>query len=404
MDTEALKSSLPNLHSAAVSETELMDRAIDYTRPLGEYPTISDIIDHLSLGERPRHIYTDSLNKGGVAVQDSMESYLSNPSLSSGMLKESLKTPLHLAFALEGDKKELEKLQGEKAHFNLGNYLHQAILEPTKFSRAIVEPKYSLASKEGVKVGIDFWEREIESRKEGVNEKGEAITSQEVFDLAIKDVTDLGLDIEKQDGKKTYLKALKCFSGLEAVTEENYLKIQILKNHYEEYGGGILKRLLLHSKREISLYGKDETTGLDVKVRPDALQFKENIGVDAVISVKSSGIEDLRAFYYQAAKLHYDLSEGMYQQVATQVTGRDFNTTITVMLQTVAPFAVAVMVWSPEDIETGKYKYRTALEITKRAFDSNEFPGYDSFSESGDFGLIQMHLPQWNNQEFLPNN
>ena len=388
--------------STLTTGEELMDKGIHYTRPLTEYPTPQTIIDFLSIGSEPKHIYTESLNVNGIAVQDKMEKYLANESLSSGMLKEALKTPLHLAFSIEGDKASLEKLQSEKGHFNLGNYLHQAILEPTKFGRAIVEPNFSLSTTEGVEKLIDFWENAITKQGFGVNEKDEQITVNEALLLASEDVSGLGLNIEKIDGKRTYLKSLKSFSGLDPVTEENYLKIQILKKHYEEYGGGILKRIIKHSKREISLYHTDNSTGLNVKIRPDAMQFKENIGVDAIISVKSSGIEDLRAFYYQAAKLHYDLSEGMYQEVASEVTGRDFNTTIMIMLQTVAPYAVAILVWSPEDIETGKHKYRTALEIAKESIDKNYYPGYDSFAESGNFGLIQMHLPQWNNQEFLP--
>lgn len=399
---EQLKNSMPNLHSAAVAENELMDKHIDYSRPLNEYPTPNDIANFLMSDAKPQHIYTESLNQNGTAVQDSMEKYLANGAFSSGMLKEALKTPMHLAFSLDGDKRELEEIQGEKPHFNLGNYLHEAILEPTKFSRAIVEPKYSLATKEGVAVGIEFWEKKINERGFGVDEKGNDLTANEALALAMQDVENLKLSIDKQDGKKTYLNALKCFSGMEAVTEENFFKIQILKKHYEEYGGGILKRLLLHSKREISLYCKDTKTGLDLKIRPDALQFEENIGVNAIISVKSSGIEDLRAFYYQAAKLHYDLSEGMYQEVASTVTGRDFNTTIMVMLQTVAPYAVAILVWSPEDIETGKHKFRTALEITKEATENNSFPGYDAYAEQGNFGMIQMNLPDWNNKDFLP--
>lgn len=381
---------------------ELMDAGIDYTRPLSEYPTPQTIVDFIMQGTEPQHIYTKDLNIAGLAVQDEMEKYLSNEALSSGMLKDALKTPMHFAFSLDGDKSALQQLQAEKGHFNLGNYLHQAILEPTKFGRAIVEPKASLTSTDGVESLMKFWETTIENQGFAFNEKEEQITVEEVLNLAAEDVKKLGLNIDKIDGKKAYLRALKSFSGLEATTDENYFKIQILKRHYEEYGGGILKRLLKHSKREISLYHTDAVTGLKVKVRPDALQFKENIGVDAVISVKSSGIEDLRAFYYQAAKLHYDLSEGMYQEIATSVTGRDFNTTIMIMLQTVAPFAVAILVWSPEDIETGKHKYRTALGIAKESLENNSFPGYDSFAEVGNFGLIQMHLPQWNNQEFLP--
>lgn len=401
---ETLKDSLPDLHSAAVSEKELFEKVIDYTRPLSEYPTAQHIASFLKLDIRPQHIYTETLNAGGRVVQDSMEKYLENEALSSSMLKAALKTPLHFAFARSEDREELEKLIGTPKYFELGTFLHQAILEPTKFNRAIIEPAASLSTTEGVEKLIKFWEAEIEKQGFGFNEKEEQLTAQEVLLLANEDVQKCGLNIEKIDGKRAYLRCLKSFSGLEPVTEENFIKIQILKKHYENYGNGILKRLLHHSKREISMYHTDPITGLDLKVRPDAIQFKENIGVDAIISIKSSGIEDLQAFYHQAAKLHYDLSEGMYQEIATQCTGRDFNTTISVMLQTVAPFAIAILVWSAEDIEMGKHKYRFALENAKEIIEKESVKGYEVFSEEDNLGLIQMSLPVWNQKEYLPVN
>ncbi len=332
-----------------------------------------------------------------------MEKYLEAEGLQSSHLKQALKTPLHLGFSLDEDKKQLEKLKGRKPYFELGEYLHQCILEPTKFSRVIVEPKHSLASKEGVLSLIKFWEETIESQGFGIDENNEQIPVQNALDFASDKVSELGLSIDKQDGKKTYYHALKKIAGLEAVSEEHYLKIQILKKHYDNYGGGILKELLLHSKREISFYTETED-GLKLKVRPDAIQFSENIGVNAIISVKSTACEDLRAFYYNAAKLDYDLSEGMYQDVVSQVTTRDFNTTIMIMLQTVAPFGIAVLVWSAEDIETGKYKFRTGLQVAKECKEKGIYQGYEAFAADNTFGLIDMQLPTWNNKELLPTN
>lgn len=382
---------------------DVLTKSIDYTRPLNEYPTAEKISNHLlSEGNLRKHVYTKDLNVNGIAVQDSMETYLATDALQSSHLKQALITPLHLGFALDDDKKELEKLKDRKPYFELGEFLHQCILEPTKFSRVVVEPKYSLASKEGVSGLIKFWEETIEKQGFGLDANNEQISVQEALSVAMQKVDDLGLSIDKQDGKKTYYNALKHISGLDAVSEEHYLKIQILKKHYDNYGGGILKELLVKSKREISFYADYEN--MKLKVRPDALQFEENIGVNAIISVKSTACEDLRAFYYNAAKLHYDLSEGMYQEVVSQVTGRDFNTTIMIMLQTVPPFGIAVLVWSAEDIEMGKYKFRTGLQIAKECADKGIYQGYEAFAEDNDFGLIDMRLPQWNNKELLPTN
>jgi len=384
----------------SAEKVESLIKSIDYTRPLNEYPTAQTISDFLAQnGNRGIHVYTQDLNVDGIAVSDAIEKYLEKDSLQSSNLKQALVTPMHLAFSLDDDKDKLAELKGNQKHFELGTFLHQCILEPTKFGRVTIEPKYSLSTKEGVESLMRFWEEKINEQGFGVNSDDEEISPEKAYEIAYDKVGELGLSIEKQDGKKTYYHALKQLSRLEAVSEEHYLKIQILKKHYENYGGGILKNLLKHSKREISFYTEFE--GMDLKVRPDAIQFEENIGVNAIISVKSTACEDLRAFYYNAAKLHYDLTEGMYQEVVSKVSGRDFNTTIMIMLQTVAPFGVAILVWSPEDIEMGKYKFRTALQTAKNCKETGIYSGYETFADA-DFGLIDMQLPQWNNRELLP--
>lgn len=122
-------------------------------------------------------------------------------------------------------------------------------------------------------------------------------------------------------------------------------------------------------------YGRDKETQLDVRVRPDYFNIEENIGVNAVISFKTTRADDLGKFYYDCAKLKYELSEGMYQEVMSSITGRKFNVTIMIMLQTVEPYDVAVLFWSPDDLANGKYKYHYALSIVKEiALKRNGFP------------------------------
>jgi len=362
-------------------EGQSIVKSIDYTRPLNEYPTVQKIAEFLRMRVKHENVKTDSLQFGGRVVCDSMEKYLENEGLSSSMLKATLKTPLHFEFALSDDKEELEKLRDPK-YFNLGTFLHQCILEPTKFSRVIVEPDFKLSSHEGCDVGIAFYEGLCEERG-----------------IAYPNVP-----YESLQTKKNYIEALKKAADVQPVSEEHNLKIKVLKRHIDHYGGGIIKRLLTHAKREISIYHTDTESGLRLKVRPDAIQFKENIGVDAIISIKSTACEDLQAFYSNAAKLHYDLSEGMYQEVVSAATGRDFNTTIMIMLQTVPPFAVAVLVWSGEDIEMGKHKFRVALQNAKEIIEKKSTKGYEVYSEDGHLGLIEMSLPRWNQTERLPQN
>jgi hypothetical protein len=362
---------------------------------LSEKDAISTIIETLrdkKVTHRITHIYTEDLNKNGTAIQDSFVSYLGKDAIQSSHLKQALCTPLHYAFARSEDKEEIKKLEKEKPHLNLGTFIHQCILEPTKFGRVTVEPKHSLTSTEGVNNLIDFWEDLLGKEEDG----------QDKTIKCIEAVQAQNLNIDKIDGKRLYLELLKKETGITPVTEEHFAKIAILKSHLDHYGGGIIKKLVKGSKREISFYYEHEN-GLNLKVRPDALQFKENIGVDAIISIKSTASEDLRAFIYQSAKLHYDLTESMYQDVVRKVTGRNFDTTITIMLQTVDPFGIAVLVWSKTDIEVGKYKYESAMQTALKVETTGVVKGYDSFADNEE-GLILLELPNWNNKELLPQN
>ncbi|WP_438423223.1 PD-(D/E)XK nuclease-like domain-containing protein [Aquimarina macrocephali] len=382
---------------ANANERGELNPTIDYTRPIGEYPTAKFIADFIKTREGTEHVYTKSLNVNGKAIQDDMSKYLENSSYSSGQLKAALKTPLHLFFEREDEaRRELDKLQ-DKKHFKLGNFLHECMLEPTKFSRVTVEPEASKASNEGLDTLIKFWEEVLETQ-ESCFLDGEVVTAQDVLDYANTEVP----DTTKRDQKKAYLTIIEKASGVTAITEQHKIIVDVVKRNYLAYGDGIIPKLLKHSKREISLYANEINTGLDVKVRPDAMQFAENIGENAIISVKSTSCESLSHFYYHTAKFSYELSEGMYQEVASQVTGRDFNTTIMIMLQTVAPFGVAVMVWNGEDIEIGKYKYHQALQTAYECELSGEYPTYDAFSEEGNLGLIDMKQPSWNAKELQP--
>ena len=126
-------------------------------KPSVAYPTIRDITDHLTLKGFPsEHIYTKDLNKDKKLIEslsddknkvytrvvaDEMEKYLSAKEYySSGSPILANQTGLHLYFDIEeGWKEELEKYKNRK-HFELGSFIHEAILEPTKFNRVCVEP------------------------------------------------------------------------------------------------------------------------------------------------------------------------------------------------------------------------------------------------------------------------
>lgn len=344
-----------------------------------DYPTKEDVLDFLALNSHnlPVNIDLKSLSRNGVVKRDSMDMYLQSRHISSSNLKNALKTPR--SFYYDWERVFEEK---EKPCFQLGTFAHMAFLEPTLFKMVQVEPHVNRSSKEGVIALINFYKKLNGLKTPHLDPKNYKMDE-------LKKMAD-GLLFICQD------------KGYSFISEEMSMIIKALERNYYWYGGGVIPQLLKGAYSEVSFYGKDEETGLDVRVRPDYFNIEENIGVNAVISFKTTRADDLGKFYYDCAKLKYELSEGMYQEVMSSVTGRNFNVTIMIMLQTVEPYDVAVLFWSPDDLANGKYKYHYALSIVKDCFDKKWFPGYDAKAEDGARGIIDMQLPDWSKKMLHP--
>lgn len=344
-----------------------------------DYPTKEEVLDFIALNSHnlPVNIDLKSLSRNGVVKRDSMDMYLQSRHISSSNLKNALKTPR--SFYYDWERVFEEK---EKPCFQLGTFAHMAFLEPTLFKMVQVEPHVNRSSKEGVIALINFYKKLNGLKTPHLDPKDYKMDE-------LKKMAD-GLLFLCQD------------KGYSFISEEMSMIIKALERNYYWYGGGVIPQLLKGAYSEVSFYGKDEETGLDVRVRPDYFNIEENIGVNAVISFKTTRADDLGKFYYDCAKLKYELSEGMYQEVMSSVTGRNFNVTIMIMLQTVEPYDVAVLFWSPDDLANGKYKYHYALSILKDCFDKKWFPGYDAKAEDGARGIIDMQLPDWSKKLLHP--
>lgn len=351
-----------------------------------DYPTKETVLDFISqnCNRKPINIDLKSLSVNGTVKRDSMETYLESRHISSSNLKNALKTPR--SFYYDWERVFEEK---QRPCFQLGTFAHMAFLEPRMFEQVKVEPLCNQASKEGVLTLINFYCNLLENDENYAGEAEDEIPSDKWNFSALK---------EYRDKKRRDCLDL----GYSFITEEMSMIIEALKRNYYWYGGGIIPQLLKGAYSEVSFYGKDEETGLDVRVRPDYFNVEENIGANAVISFKTTRADDLGKFYYDCAKLKYELSEGMYQEVMSSITGRNFNVTIMIMLQTVEPYDVAVLFWSPDDLANGKYKYHYALSIVKDCFEKKWFPGYDAKSEEGARGVIDMQLPDWSKKLLHP--
>lgn len=328
------------------------------------------------LPDKPHKVRNYALSANGRVANDRMERYLSHEGESSSLLKEALKSPRHYLIA----KNEQVKPRNTD-HFELGTFCHLAMLEPSKFDRVVVEPKNNRATISGNIQLIRFcWDL-----------------------LGIPQDTDLStLNLPALKDKVAELEEQASCAGYTFIGEEHFNIIRVIKASYNTYGGGILPKMLAYAKTETSMYGTDPTTKLKVKIRPDGLLLEENWGLNAIVSVKTTCATSVEAFMRDCAKFRYELAEGMYLRVASEVTGRKFTATVMIMAQTVLPFQVAVFYWDAEDLQIGKYKYEQAMDIVKQCRDANSWPGFDAKAEAGAYGIIQCKLPDYIKSELLP--
>lgn len=342
-------------------------RALQYDRT--DYAEFEELLMHLSeIPVRKKRVKKSRLGVNGRVVADTMEHYLSARGESSSALKQALITPRHYLTYKD------PRINRNKKHFRLGTFCHQAFLQPELFRKVRIEPKADRGTIKGVINLIEWYWEQLSIPAEC------SLTG-----LKMQELKDILAGCEQRFQQ----------AGFTCISEMDYVKVYLIRKTYNTYGGGILPRLLKLADAETSFYGTDPLTGLPEKVRPDAMLLEENVGLNLVISFKTTSANTIEQFARDAAKYKYDLTEGMYLDVMSRVTGRTFAGTLMVVLQTEEPWQVFLLWWSPEDLEAGKYKYRQAMEIVAQCKERRCFPGYDARAEEGAHGIIQFELPEY---------
>lgn len=316
-----------------------------------------------------------SLSVHGRVVQDRMSKYLSARGESSSALKEALKSPRH--YLIYQNEKQLEE---DKTHFTLGTFIHSAFLEPSKFNKVKVLPEANRSSKAGLQTLIKYY-WELLCRPHTL-----------LDDANMNDLRDILLDLETSAAAQGYT----------FITPDMLKVVDIIRASYKTYGGGILPRLVSLGRTEVSMYGKDPGTGLKVKIRPDCMLLEEQVGANIILSVKSTSATSIEGFMRDAAKYRYHLAEGMYLQVASEITGRHFAGTLMLVAQTVVPYQCFLLWLDAEDLACGKYAYQQAIDIVRQCKDADSWPGFEAYAEDDAHGIIQARFPSWIKNELKP--
>lgn len=153
-------------------------------------------------------------------------------------------------------------------------------------------------------------------------------------------------------------------------------------------------QLLQHPNRanEVSYFGMDEETGLEVRVRPD-LEIDMS-GVRIGVDLKTISLGKVKQDFLRA-KLHreiierdYHLSAAMYCDVA------DFNQFFWIFVNKDEGYHwVAIIEASEELLELGRLEYRKAINAISNALDTNVWPApitADYTDELNDFDMRRL--------------
>lgn len=367
---------VPDLSGASSTGEELQDVELRFDR--NDYLDFEQLKYLLSMHEpEKKKPSCKSLSVNGRVVHDRMEKYLAAPGESSSALKEVLKSPRHYLIYKNEDLRPKDE-----SHFTLGTFIHSAFLEPSKFAKVKVLPaEGNKSSKAGIFTLIKYY----------WNLLGLA---PDVF---------LG-EMKMDDLKETLfdLEVLAKKAGYTFIDADMAQVVKIVQSSYRTYGGGIIPHLVGLGRSEVSMYGKDPGTGLKVKIRPDCLLLEEQVGANLILSVKTTSATTIDGFMRDAAKYRYELAEGMYLQVASEITGRRFTGTLMLVAQTCIPFQCFLLYFDAEDLACGKYKYQQAIDIVRQCKENDSWPGFESFAEDDAFGIIQAKFPSWIKSELKP--
>lgn len=271
----------------------------------------------------------------GIVLGMSNADYHSLPSVSSSKLKTILRSPAHYhaAYLAGAPRKE------PTASMVLGSLTHTLFLEPENFgSEYIIAPDCDRRTKEGKAVYAAF-----------------------------QDAAD----------------------GLTIITAEQLATAQAMAS---ALCGHIIHEAMTSGHAEASIFWADEQTGLACRIRPDYhIPPCETWPSGLIIDVKTTDDARPEAFARTCVTYGYDLSAAMYCdgfQRCHGTTELEPPLFLLLVVERDAPHAVACYECSPEMLDKGHAKYRTAMNLLAESTDSGNWPGYND-------GIQLLNLPKW---------
>ena len=147
---------------------------------------------------------------------------------------------------------------------------------------------------------------------------------------------------------------------------------------------------------EASVFATDPDTGVKLRARFDFLP-DANDGRRVTVDLKTTGKEASKAgFAKSAASFEYEVQEGHYEHTLSLATGEEDPAMVFVVVETTAPYLVAVHQLDRDFREMGAAKAKRAREMYRACTDSGIWPGYPE-------GIGLLPPPVWAVYEFQDN-
>ncbi|MHB0991677.1 MAG: PD-(D/E)XK nuclease-like domain-containing protein [Burkholderiales bacterium] len=143
------------------------------------------------------------------------------------------------------------------------------------------------------------------------------------------------------------------------------------------------KKFLSSGQAELSAFWTDPNTGIQCKCKPDWLN------PDGIYDVKSCRDASAEGFAKAISTYGYDIEAAFYTDGVKAATGLTLPFYF-IATENTAPFSAAVYRASDAMLETGRKKYRAALELLQWCREKGQYPSYQPF---GDVETID--LPKW---------
>lgn len=181
-------------------------------------------------------------------------------------------------------------------------------------------------------------------------------------------------------------------AGKSIVSDVDFAHLEALNR--AAYAHPSAGKLLRHPSREVevSYFGIDEQTGLEVRVRPDieleidGMRIAADLKTLGIANVKQERLRD--RLHREIIERDYHLSAAMYSEVA------DFDQFFWIFINKEPGYHwVAVIEASPELLELGSLEYHNTMQAIATAFDTGVWPApitSDYTDELNDFDLRRL--------------